>query len=34
MKLDGLVENLNEDVFRILKKEFPDEWQNSNEKLA
>ena len=34
MSLDGLVKNLNEDEFRILKKEFPDKWQYLNEKLA
>ena len=27
MSLDGLVKNLNEDVLKILKKEFPDKWQ-------
>ena len=27
MSLDGLVKNLNEDDFKILKKEFPDNWQ-------
>ena len=32
--LDKLVENLDENDFKILKKEFPDKWQNLNEKLA
>ena len=32
--LDKLVEHLNEDDFKILKKEFPDEWQFINKKLA
>ena len=32
--LDKLVQNLNEDDFKILKKEFPDKWQNSKKKLA
>ena len=27
MSLDGLVKNLNQDVFRILKKDFSDKWQ-------
>ena len=27
MGLDGLVKNLNEDDFKILKKEFLDKWQ-------
>ena len=34
MSLDGLVENLNEDDFKILKKEFPGKWQYLNKKLA
>ena len=34
MNLDGLVEGLNEDDFKILKKEFPDNWQFLNKKLA
>ena len=32
--LDSLVKNLNEDDFKILKKEFPDKWQFLNKKLA
>ena len=32
--LDSLVKNLDEDVFEILKKEFPDKWQYLNKKLA
>ena len=32
--LDKLVKNLDEDDFKILKKEFPDKWQYSNKKLA
>ena len=32
--LDSLVKNLDEDDFEILKKEFPDEWQYLNKKLA
>ena len=32
--LDKLVENLDEDDFKILKKEFPDKWQYLNKKLA
>ena len=32
--LDSLVENLNNDDFIILKKEFPDNWQYLNKKLA
>ena len=32
--LDSLVENLDEDDFKILKKEFPDKWQYLNKKLA
>ena len=32
MNLDGLVENLDEDDFKILKKEFPDKWQYLNKK--
>ena len=32
--LDELVKNLNEDDFKILKKEFPDKWQFLNKKLA
>ena len=31
---DELVENLNEDGFVVLKKEFPDKWQYLNKKLA
>ena len=31
--LDGLVKNLNEDDFEILKKKFPDKWQYLNKKL-
>ena len=34
MILDGLVKNLNEDDFKILKKEFRDKWQYLNKKLA
>ena len=34
MSLEGLTKNLNEDDFKILKKEFPDKWQNLNKKLA
>ena len=34
MSLDGLVKNLNEDDFKILKKEFPDNWRYSIKKLA
>ena len=34
MSLDGLVKKLNEDDFRIFKKEFPDKWQYLNKKLA
>ena len=34
MSLDGLVKKLNEDDFKILKKEFPDKWQYLNKKLA
>ena len=34
MSLDGLVKNLNEDDFKILKKEFPDNWQYLNKKIA
>ena len=32
--MDKLVKNLDEDVFKILKKEFPDKWQYLNKKLA
>ena len=32
--LDKLVKNLDEDEFKILKKEFPDKWQYLNKKLA
>ena len=32
--LDKLVQNLDEDAFKILKKEFPDKWQYLNRKLA
>ena len=32
--LDKLVQNLDEDDSKILKKEFPDKWHYSNEKLA
>ena len=32
--LEKLVKNLDEDDFKILKKEFPDKWQNLNKKLA
>ena len=32
--LDKLVKNLDEDDFKILKKEFPDKWQNLNKKLG
>ena len=32
--LDKLVKNLDEDDFKILKKEFRDKWQYSNKKLA
>ena len=32
--LDKIVKNLDEDGFRILKKEFPDNWQFFDEKLA
>ena len=31
---DSLVKNLDEDDFRIMKKEFPDKWQYLNKKLA
>ena len=34
MSLDGLVKNLNEEDFKILKKEFPDKWQYLEKKLA
>ena len=34
MSLDGLVENLKEDDFKIFEKEFPDKWQYLNKKLA
>ena len=34
MSLDGLVENLNENDFKILIEEFPDNWQYSNKKIA
>ena len=32
--LDKLVKNLNEDDFKILKKEFPDKWQFLNKKTS
>ena len=32
--LDKLVQNLDQDDFKILKKEFPDKWQYLNKKLA
>ena len=32
--LDELVNNLDEDDFKILKKEFPDKWMYLNKKLA
>ena len=32
--MDSLVKNLDEDNFKILKKEFPDKWQYLNKKLA
>ena len=32
--LDSLLKNLDEDDFKILKKEFPDKWQYLNKKLA
>ena len=32
--LDKLVKNLDEDDFKILKKEFPDKWQYLNKKVA
>ena len=32
--LDKLVKNLDEDAFKILKREFPDKWQYLNKKLA
>ena len=32
--MDKLVKNLDEDEFKILKKEFPDKWQYLNKKLA
>ena len=32
--MDKLVKNLDEDDFKILKKEFPDKWQYLNKKLA
>ena len=32
--LDSLVKNLDEDDFKILKKEFPDKWQYLNKKIA
>ena len=32
--MDKLVKNLDEDDFKILKKEFPDKWQFLNKKLA
>ena len=32
--LDELVENLDENDFKILEKDFPDKWQYLNEKLA
>ena len=33
-KLEKIVKNLDEDDFKILKKEFPDKWQYLNKKLA
>ena len=33
-RLDKLVENLDEDDFKILKKEVPDKWQYLNKKLS
>ena len=32
--MDKLIKNLDEDDFKILKKEFPDKWQYLNKKLA
>ena len=32
--LEELVENLDEDDLKILKKEFPDQWEILNKKLA
>ena len=32
--LGKLVQNIDEDDFKILKKEFPDEWRYLNKKLA
>ena len=32
--MDKLVKNLDEDVFKFLKQEFPDKWQYLNKKLA
>ena len=32
--MDKLVENLDEDDFKILKKKFPDKWQYLNKNLA
>ena len=34
MSLNGLVKILNEDDFKILKKEFPSKWQYLNKKIA
>ena len=34
MKLDGLVKKLNDDEFKILKKEFPDKQQFLKKKLS
>ena len=34
MSLNGLVKNLNEEDFKILRKEFPDKWQYLNKKIA
>ena len=32
--MDKLVKNLDEDFFKILKKEVPDKWQGLNKKIA
>ena len=34
MSSDGLVKNLNENDFNILKKHFPDKWQYLSKKLS
>ena len=34
MSLDGLIKILNEDEFKILKKEVPDKWRYFKKKLA